>query len=97
MVRESEAAGNARRALGAELAAYREAAGYSQARLAELIAYSRSKVANVETGRQRMPRQFWENADNTLRPGGVLTAAQGELEAEVSRERQAAARDLSAQ
>jgi len=57
-VSESETTAHARRALGAELAAYRAAAGYNQARLAQLTAYSRSTIANVETGRQRVPREF---------------------------------------
>jgi len=94
-VREPEATSQARRALGAELAAYRRAAGYSQARLAALTDFSRSTIANVETGRQHVPRDFWERADGALRTGGVLATAQDEIEATARRERLAAARILS--
>ena len=44
-------AGEAHGELGAELAAYRRAAGYTQAQFAQLTEYSRSTIANVETGR----------------------------------------------
>ena len=54
-MRESDAVESARRALGAQLAAYRHAAGYSQAEFASVVGYSRSTVANVETGRQNVP------------------------------------------
>ncbi|MGZ4434648.1 MAG: helix-turn-helix domain-containing protein [Trebonia sp.] len=53
----------ARRALGTELAAHRRAAGHSQAALASLVNYSRSTIANVEVGRQHVPRRFWEHAE----------------------------------
>lgn len=92
---EPEAAEEARRALGAELAGYRSAAGYSQARLAQLTEYSRSTIANVETGRQRVPRTFWERADTALRTGGILAGAHDQLEATIRRELQAAARGVS--
>ena len=48
-------------ALGRQLAASRRSAGLSQVRLAELTDYSRSTVANVETGRQQAPRDFWSS------------------------------------
>ena len=71
-MRESQIVEKARRALGAQLAAYRRAAGYSQAGFAPLTGYSRSTVANVETGRQHVPRDFWERADAVLCAGGDL-------------------------
>jgi transcriptional regulator with XRE-family HTH domain len=64
-----------------ELAAYRRAAGCTQAQLAQRTGYSRSTIANVETGRQHVPRGFWEHADTALRTGGTLAAAHDELEA----------------
>ena len=94
-VREPEAAAEARRALGAELAAYRRAAGCTQAGLAELTKYSRSTIANVETGRQHVPRELWERADAALRTGGVLATGHDELEAAARREHRAAARSAS--
>lgn len=84
-LRESPAIENARRALGAELAAYRRAAGHNQAELASLVGYSRSTIANVETGRQNVPRDFWESADAACRAGGVLAQANDRLELAVRR------------
>jgi transcriptional regulator with XRE-family HTH domain len=77
-VRPREAPHQARAALGAELAAYRRAAGCTQAQLARLTEYSRSTIANVETGRQHIPRSFWERADAALRTGGTLATARDE-------------------
>jgi len=56
MVRESGIVENARPALGGKLAACRRAAGYSQVGIAVVVGYSRSTVANVEVGRQHVPR-----------------------------------------
>ncbi len=91
-MRDSEAVEKARRGLGEQLAAYRRAAGYSQAALASLVAYSRSTVANVETGRQHVPRDFWERADAALQTGGTLRRASDDVDAAARREREAAAR-----
>ncbi len=95
-MKDSAATVEARRCLGAELAAYRDAAGYSQDQLARLTSYSRSTIANVETGRQRVPRMFWERADAALRTGGVLASGHDDIEATAKRERHAAARSASA-
>jgi DNA-binding XRE family transcriptional regulator len=54
-VRESDAVDSARQTLGLKLAMCRRANGYSQADFASLIDYTRSTVANVETGRQHVP------------------------------------------
>ena len=83
MVRESDAVENARRALGAQLAACRHAAGYSQAGLAEVVGYSRSTVANVETGRQHVPLGFWKSADEAVHAEGALVRVNDEVEAAV--------------
>jgi DNA-binding XRE family transcriptional regulator len=91
-MRESEAVESARGALGAQLAACRRAGGYSQAGFASLIDYSRSTVANVETGRQHVPGTFWTTADAALSTGGVLAGVNDEIEATVRRERAGAAR-----
>jgi transcriptional regulator with XRE-family HTH domain len=55
-VREPEAVTSARYGLGMRLAAYRRAAGLTQMELASLTVFSRSTIANVETGRQHVPR-----------------------------------------
>jgi tetratricopeptide (TPR) repeat protein len=82
-------------ALGAELAAYRRAAGHTQAQLAQATGYSRSTIANVETGRQRVPRNFWERADAALRTGGTLATANDQVEATNRTQLRAAARQVS--
>jgi transcriptional regulator with XRE-family HTH domain len=91
-VRESGDIEKARRELGAQLAAYRRAAGHSQAALATAVRYSRSTVANVETGRQNVPRDFWERADAACRAGGELLRASAGIVAAVRREQEEAAR-----
>jgi hypothetical protein len=70
----------------------RRAGGCSQADFASLIDYSRSAVANVVTGCQRVPRTFWAAADVALRTEGALSEVIDEIEAAVDRERQDAAR-----
>ncbi len=85
---DSQAVEQARRALGGELAAYRRAAGYSQTALASLVAYSRSTIANVETGRQHVPPDFRARADDVLHARGALTRANDGVEAAARRERE---------
>src|SRR3954470_12293969 len=75
----------ARRTLGQRLTACRQAAGLKQEDLALLVAYSRSTVANVETGRQRGGRAFWQRCDDALRADGGLVAAYEATEAELQR------------
>ncbi len=77
----------ARRALGRQLARYRQAAGLTQHQLAPHTHYGRSTVANVEVGRQNVPRGFWERADTALGAGGKLTAQYDELVALVRQQR----------
>lgn len=91
-MRESDAIEAARRALGAQLAAYRRAAGCSQAQLAKLTITSRSSVANVETGRQHVSREFWASADAALHADGALTQASDAVEAAAQQELAMAAR-----
>jgi tetratricopeptide (TPR) repeat protein len=47
----------------------------TQHQLAEMIAYSRTTVANVETGRQPAGRDFWKRADTAVTAGGKLLAS----------------------
>ncbi len=70
----------ARRMLGRRLAAFRQAADYGQDEFAPLVHYSRSSLANVEIGRQKGTRAFWELCDELLRTGGVLTVAFTEIQ-----------------
>ncbi|MEU7925133.1 helix-turn-helix transcriptional regulator [Micromonospora sp. NPDC049107] len=59
-------------ALGQLLASSRKAASYTQEAFAPLVNYGRSTIANVETGRQRVGRNFWSQCDELLRTGGSL-------------------------
>lgn len=77
----------ARRALGRQLAKYRQAAGLNQHQLAPHTHYGRSTVANVEVGRQNVPRGFWERADAVLNAGGTLTTQYDELVSLVRQQR----------
>ena len=78
-MREPEVIATARCTLGVQLAACRRAVGLSQAQLAEKTGFSRSTIANVETGRQHVPRSFWESADTAVSAGGSLVVAHEEL------------------
>ncbi|MEU7906372.1 helix-turn-helix transcriptional regulator [Actinoplanes sp. NPDC049118] len=60
------------RDLGRQLAARRRAAGLNQENLGERTLYSRSSIANIETGLQHVNRSFWESADGLLGAGGEL-------------------------
>jgi hypothetical protein len=68
-----------RTALGKQLALSRRAAGLSQHQLAPLVHYGRSTIANVEVGRQNVPRSFWERCDEELQANGTLLAGYEQL------------------
>ncbi|MFI7209497.1 helix-turn-helix domain-containing protein [Micromonospora aurantiaca (nom. illeg.)] len=72
-----DAVAESRRALGRVLADARRSAGVTQDRLAVLVRWSRSTVANVEVGRQCAPREFWVACDAALGLEGALLAAWG--------------------
>lgn len=85
---DAEMVAEAKRALGRQLAANRDAAGLKQQELSLKIHYGRSTIANVEVGRQTCSRTFWERCDQALDADGVLLRAFEELKALI-RERQA--------
>jgi transcriptional regulator with XRE-family HTH domain len=70
----------AKRTLGRQLAALREAAGKTQDQLAKQIKYGRSTIANAETGYSTCRRTFWEHADRALHANGSLLAGYDELQ-----------------
>jgi hypothetical protein len=78
----------ARHALGRLLAKYRQAAGLNQRQLAPHTHYCRSTIANVETGRQHVPRAFWQRCEQALNAGGALLAAADQLEDLIQRQRE---------
>ena len=79
--------------LGRRLADFRQAAGYGQAELAPLVHYSRSSLANVEVGRQKGSRDFWQACDALLDTGGALLAGFVDIEAMVRQRRQQASEE----
>ncbi len=92
-----EAVAEARRQLGRQLAALRKAAGYkTQHEFAPLTFYTRSTLANAETGRQRTGRAFWRRCDEVLCTGGVLAAGYDRIEAMVAQQQEETARTLQA-
>ena len=52
-----------------------------QPQLAPLVGYSRSTVANAETGRRTAARDFWHCCDEVLATTGALTRQYDELDA----------------
>jgi len=83
-----------RRELGRQLAARRSAAGYFQRELGVLTGYSRTAIANAETGGARVGRQFWERADRVLGSGELFARGYDRIRAQLAAESRAAARRL---
>jgi DNA-binding XRE family transcriptional regulator len=80
-----------RRELGRQLADRRRAAGYLQRELGVLVGYSRTAIANAETGNTRPSRQLWQNADRLLRTGELFARGHDRIRAQIAAESQAAA------
>jgi transcriptional regulator with XRE-family HTH domain len=91
---DQRAVRSARRALGQQLAALRQHAGYSQQKFARQVDHSRSSQANIETGYQKGSRDYWRRCDELLRTDGRLTAAYDEIESQIREQYQAAAHAL---
>jgi DNA-binding XRE family transcriptional regulator len=72
---------DARRALGRQLAALRNAAGLNQHKLAQRIHFGRSTIANAETGYSTCSRAFWEQCDTILDADQALIQGYEELQA----------------
>ncbi len=85
----------ARRALGRQLAKFRRAKGYNQHQLASHAHYGRSSIANVEVGRQNVPRDFWLRCDQLLEANGTLLRGYDQLQALIGRQRRETAEVLS--
>ncbi|MGH4001045.1 MAG: helix-turn-helix domain-containing protein, partial [Pseudonocardiaceae bacterium] len=83
-VRDGDVVRGARLALGAQLAARRQAADETQRTLAHKLPWSRSTIASVETGRQHAPLAFWKSCDELLNAGGALLDSYRKLEALIS-------------
>ncbi|MEV6800562.1 helix-turn-helix transcriptional regulator [Micromonospora rifamycinica] len=76
-----EAVADLRRSLGRTLAESRRSVRVTQDRLAVLVRWSRSSIANVEVGRQTAQRTFWMACDVALGCEGALLAAWGRTDA----------------
>lgn len=97
VVTQEDDAERLRLALGRQLATWRDAAGETQRSLAAQLPFSRSTVANVETGRQQAPREFWQFCDDLLGAGGDLVAAYDHLAAVIERQAHAELQQAHAQ
>lgn len=75
MAREPNTVAEKRRALGAQLAAFRQAADLTQGQLAKAAYCDRTTVTHIEKGRARADGQFWQVTDETVGACGVLLAA----------------------
>ncbi|NIL58210.1 helix-turn-helix transcriptional regulator [Salinispora arenicola] len=65
---------DAKRALGAGLARWRNASGLTQLALARRVPVARSTIAGTESGRQCPDRIFWQRCELALAAGGELLA-----------------------
>lgn len=74
MAREPDELVEMRRVLGAQLAAYRQAAELSQGQLAIAAMVDRTTVAHIEKGRSRADERFWTIADEKCRAEDALLA-----------------------
>lgn len=88
---ESDAVTAMRRELGSQLAARRKAAGYLQRELGLLVGYSRTAIANAETGGARVGRQLWERADQVLETGELFARGYDRIQAQLAAESRAGA------
>jgi len=84
VVRESEAVAAMRRELGRQLAARRKAAGYLQRELGARVGYSRTAIANAETGGTRTGRQLWERVDQVLESGELFARGHDRIQAQIA-------------
>jgi transcriptional regulator with XRE-family HTH domain len=88
---------DARSSLGKQLADYREAAALTQAQLARLTGYTRSTIANLETGRSSQPRTSWTRYDQLLHADGALLASHDHYATLTERHQQQAAQERERQ
>lgn len=75
MAREPETIAQQRRALGEQLAAFRQAADLTQRQLAKAAFCDRTTVTHIEKGRARADERFWQACDDAVGADGVLLAA----------------------
>jgi transcriptional regulator with XRE-family HTH domain len=81
MAREPQPIVEQRRALGSQLATFRQAAELTQGQLGKATHCDRTTVNHVEKGRSRGDRQFWQAADKAVQADGALLTSFYEIEA----------------
>ena len=91
-MRQSDAVAAVRRELGRQLADRRKTAGYLQRELGALVGYSRTAIANAETGATSIGRQLWERADQVLGTGELFARGYDRIQAQIDAESQVSAR-----
>jgi DNA-binding XRE family transcriptional regulator len=89
VVREPDEVAAMRRDLGRQLAQQRKAAGLVQRELGVMVGYSRTAVANAETGHAQIGRSLWERADRVLGTGELFARGFDRLQAQASAAAQA--------
>jgi transcriptional regulator with XRE-family HTH domain len=80
MARERAEIAALRRALGEQLATFRQAADLTQKQLASTTYCDRTHIAHLEKGRARADERFWRAADCAVGADGVLLTAFHQLE-----------------
>ena len=91
VVREPDEVAALRRELGRQLAERRKAAGLVQRELGVLVGYSRTAVANAETGHAQIGRSLWDRADRVLGTGELFARGFDRIQAQASKAAQASA------
>jgi tetratricopeptide (TPR) repeat protein/transcriptional regulator with XRE-family HTH domain len=84
---DPEAITEVKRALGRQLAAYRDAAGFNQHQLAKEIHFGRSTIANAETGYSTCSRTFWDRCDKAVNADGALLRGYDDLQTLIGTQR----------
>jgi transcriptional regulator with XRE-family HTH domain len=84
-----------RRELGRQLAGRRKAAGYAQRELGVMMGYSRTAIANAETGGAALGRQLWQAADRVLGTGELFALGYDRIRAQKAAETQARPQQLA--
>ena len=69
----------ARRELGKQLAWYRQAAGFSQPQLGQILSRTRNMLSKIEHGIRAMPASDWKIADDRCNAKGALIAEHAAL------------------
>jgi transcriptional regulator with XRE-family HTH domain len=86
-----------RRELGRQLAGRRKAAGYAQRELGVLVGYSRTAIANAETGGTALGRQLWQAADRVLGTGELFARGYDRIRAQKAAESRPYSEQLTAE